>query len=254
MSEKAVYGWIYLIKNKINGKKYIGQTTMGFDKRYKNNIEKYCHNVHLKNSIKKYGIENFEIVKEFDVAYSLEELNQKEKEWIDHFGGQDSDLLYNLKSGGDNAIPSKELRKKLSEAQNKRYSRLSIEERKKLFGSHSKGKPLSNSHVKKVSLSKMGHEVKEETREKIRKTLLGHKRSEESIKKQILHRVKKVICINTNIVYDSIKQAGEDTNTDTSCIVKCCKGKIKSAGKDVKGNKLVWEYYFEDREEGLQCS
>ena len=77
--EKEIYGIIYLIKNKINNKIYIGQTTQdgGFDRRYhtKDGI-KDTHNEHLRNSINKYGIENFYINKEFDIAYSKEELDK----------------------------------------------------------------------------------------------------------------------------------------------------------------------------------
>lgn len=57
-----MYGQIYAIKNKINNKVYIGQTIR------KSVLERYCgsisntHNVHLKNSINKYGEENFEII------------------------------------------------------------------------------------------------------------------------------------------------------------------------------------------------
>ena len=51
-----IYGIIYKIKNQINGKIYIGQTIHGFNRRYKNNLEEYTKNIHLKNSIDKYGI------------------------------------------------------------------------------------------------------------------------------------------------------------------------------------------------------
>lgn len=54
---------IYLITNKLNGMKYVGQSYTSFRKRYKtkNNWWKYTHNDYLMNTIKKYGIENFSI-------------------------------------------------------------------------------------------------------------------------------------------------------------------------------------------------
>ena len=70
-----VYGYIYLIRNKINNKLYIGQTINNFDKRYANNIILNTHNKHLKSSLEKYGIDNFIIIKEFDKASSKEELD-----------------------------------------------------------------------------------------------------------------------------------------------------------------------------------
>lgn len=48
------YGYIYIITNTVNNKVYIGQTTIGFDKRYKGSI-KNTHNEHLKRAIEKYG-------------------------------------------------------------------------------------------------------------------------------------------------------------------------------------------------------
>ena len=56
-------GIVYTIRNKVNNKLYIGQTIRdgGFKARYHGDLEMYTHNQHLRNSIQKYGIENFEI-------------------------------------------------------------------------------------------------------------------------------------------------------------------------------------------------
>ena len=92
-----VYGIIYLIRNKVNGKCYIGQTKnkKGFKGRYKakgkgiervynyyKNAKEYGRwtNNYLFNSIIKYGFNAFEVIEEIDVAYSLEELNKLEKQ------------------------------------------------------------------------------------------------------------------------------------------------------------------------------
>ena len=64
-----VYGVIYKIQNKVNKKIYIGQTTIGFDKRYNNNLLKNSSNKYLKSEIRKYGIENFSVCKIFDIAF-----------------------------------------------------------------------------------------------------------------------------------------------------------------------------------------
>jgi len=91
-----VYGIIYKITNIINDKVYIGQTTRenGFDGRYyckgkgiervykyhKNSKERFDdYNEHLLNSIEKYGFNSFEVNEIFDIAFSKEELNIKEK-------------------------------------------------------------------------------------------------------------------------------------------------------------------------------
>lgn len=98
---KDHYGQIYMIENKVNNKKYIGQTTgknVLID-RYKNDIEKTTENKHLKASIKKYGIDNFKITL---ICYceTQDELNQKEKYYIDLYNTLDYQNGYNKHSGG----------------------------------------------------------------------------------------------------------------------------------------------------------
>ena len=97
-----VYGIIYKIQNKINGKVYIGQTIRDFYKRYNyggvNDIERVynyhkkfkennygSYNRHLLDSLSKYGIKNFKINKYFDIAFSQSELDTKEIINIDLF-------------------------------------------------------------------------------------------------------------------------------------------------------------------------
>jgi len=54
---------------------------------------------------------------------------------------------------------------------------------------------------------------------------------------------KKVICLTTNKIFNSILEASKEYKTNKSSISKCCKGKMKSAGKHPEtGEKLIWEY------------
>lgn len=114
---KEYYGIIYKIENVITHEIYIGQTSnpKGFDGRYSfsgkgiervyaylkgNNDRNERHNQHLRRSIEKYGFDSFEINKVFDVASTLEELNEKETYYIEKF-----DCFYNGYNqtyGGDN--------------------------------------------------------------------------------------------------------------------------------------------------------
>lgn len=72
---------------------------------------------------------------------------------------------------------------------------------------------------------------------------------EESVKNSRKSETKsrrKVICMNTNIVYDSIKEASKSNNISDSCIIGACSKKIKYAGKNkITGEKLSWMYYDE---------
>lgn len=98
---KNHYGQVYMILNKINNKKYIGQTigeNVLLD-RYKNNIEKNTFNNHLKSSISKYGFENFEI-STLCFCDSKEELNSKEQYYIEQFNTINPAYGYNQHVGG----------------------------------------------------------------------------------------------------------------------------------------------------------
>lgn len=52
---------------------------------------------------------------------------------------------------------------------------------------------------------------------------------------------KKVQCVNTGKIYNSIKEAAEKTGASNSLITKCCKGQRASAGK-INGEKGIWKY------------
>lgn len=98
-----IYGVIYIIKNKVNNKMYIGQTTKGFDKRYETNGKEWWlkhHNQYLVKSFKKYGIENFEFLKCYDIAFSQIELDIKEEMYIKLFETCSRNKGYNSRSGG----------------------------------------------------------------------------------------------------------------------------------------------------------
>ena len=104
---------IYMVRNKINNKIYFGQTTKGsFDERYGGNFPKNCSNDHIKASIEKYGWENFEVVEEFDIATSREELNDLEEMYIKMWNTIDRRYGYNKKHGGNNCKIGEELKER----------------------------------------------------------------------------------------------------------------------------------------------
>ena len=151
------YGIIYKITNKINGKVYIGQTIRSFNKRYKGDLLN-THNEHLKNSILKYGIDNFEIIKEYDTAQDQEELNQKEEYYINLFNSMDPSKGYNKKGGGSRGKLSEETKKKVSikslGVNNGMYGKNHTEETKKKISASIKTKR------KVIQLTKEGNYIK----------------------------------------------------------------------------------------------
>lgn len=105
---------IYRIFNKINGKSYICQSLFDFNKRYKGSKWwKYTHNIILKNSIEKYGVDNFEFEILHDDVKDLSELNKLEELYAKKFNSYRPNG-YNIRGCGDNKFVDDELKDKLS--------------------------------------------------------------------------------------------------------------------------------------------
>lgn len=94
----AIYGVIYLITNKINGKMYVGQTKQALASRLKGHKNSNGTS-RITYAIKKYGVENFDIV-QIDSAISLAELNAKEIAHIARLNTLDTKVGYNVSIGG----------------------------------------------------------------------------------------------------------------------------------------------------------
>lgn len=71
-------------------------------------------------------------------------------------------------------------------------------------------------------------------------------KDEKTIRKVILAMnkasSKKVRCIETGIIYNSVAEAGRNYNISSNLISKVCKGTRKSAGKDINNKPVHWEY------------
>lgn len=101
------HGIIYKATNLINGKVYIGKTTMPFAQRkskHKYNAFKEdgdAYEYHFYRAIRKYGWDNFkwEIIDEADTK---EELNEKEVFWIEYYDSYYNG--YNMTKGGDGTV------------------------------------------------------------------------------------------------------------------------------------------------------
>lgn len=60
--------------------------------------------------------------------------------------------------------------------------------------------------------------------------------------KIIASKSRKIMCINTGVIYPSAAEASRQLGIDASQILKACKEQRKSAGKDENNNKLYWRY------------
>lgn len=100
------YGSIYIIKNTINNKVYIGQTVQEVSERFKQHLKpcvmKTRGSYKIYNAINKYGKENF-FVETLETNIPQNELDQKEIYYIDKYNSYKDG--YNSNNGGN----SKEL-------------------------------------------------------------------------------------------------------------------------------------------------
>lgn len=159
---------IYCLKNIVNEKVYIGQTSRGLDVRFQEHKhdsrrgKKGCKKLYA--AIRKYGENNFTIEKlhETDSIFEANELEQKYiKDWDSIKSG------YNIAEGGRNSIPTEETRKLLSISHKgprnymfgKTHSpeaRAKISKAKTGSSGFWKGKNLPDSIKEKISKSRKG--------------------------------------------------------------------------------------------------
>ena len=134
-----------------NGKVYIGITGRKPEKRWENG-KGYKNNKYFYRAILKYGWENIE----HDVLYdglTKEQACNKEIELIAKYDATNPKHGYNNTMGGEANIPSKETRRKMSNAH--------------------KGVKLSKQHILKRSIAQKGLKRSEETKKKLSKSLKG---------------------------------------------------------------------------------
>ena len=147
---------LYCITNKINGKKYFGQS-IDLERREKQYFnQSHFPNDHLKNAFNKYGEENFnfEIIKVCKEKY----LDRLEKLYIRIYDTMNKNKGYNKESGGHlNKHHSDESKQKMSELQkgenNSFYDKTHTDETKRKMSESRKDKPKSKEHKLNISKS-----------------------------------------------------------------------------------------------------
>ncbi|MBR0288716.1 MAG: GIY-YIG nuclease family protein [Selenomonadaceae bacterium] len=109
---------IYLIMNRTNFKKYVGQTSRTLARRFwehANNL-KYA----IGQAMQKYGIENFTI-ELIEVCETRKQANEREHYWI-AFHDCIAPKGYNLTDGGGACAFSEQAHRNMSAGQKRRYS------------------------------------------------------------------------------------------------------------------------------------
>ena len=191
-SQKKYKVYIYISpSNKI----YIGQTCKdNLDKRAGYDGQGYIHCTYFYNAIQKYGINNFKryILKN---NLTLEEANYWEQYYIAKYDSTNREKGYNISKGGNAHTFSEEARQKIS---------------KKM----KENNPMKNPDIaKKVSEKNKGKKLSKEVRKNISE---GHK--------------KKILCIETNIIYNSREEAAKAVGVSPSGVGRAATGEQKTSG------------------------
>jgi hypothetical protein len=222
---------IYKITNNINGKIYIGQTTLSIKIRWKQHCSRHKDQV-IQRAIRKYGKKNFTI-EEIDGANSLSELNYLEQHYI-YIHNSKVPHGYNVKNGGLRGSHSEETRKKMSAAHIGLEYNITKESRDKLI---QRNKDLVWTEEMKAKISKVhknntygkGLKRSNEVREKMAKDRKGFNSPARILAKNKLDKASRKPLIATNLKtgeirqFESVAQAGIMLEIDPSNISRVCR-------------------------------
>lgn len=156
---------VYLVTNRINGKRYVGQTSQPLQKRWNRHKSPMNHrrSSYLFNAINRHGADAFEI-RPLVIVGTKQEMDLYEKQLIKIWDLRNPQKGYNLTEGGGGMLGfklSKETKQKMSV--------------------HVK----SEQHKARISASKMGNKSRlgikhsEETKQRMSEKAAGRKFSEE---------------------------------------------------------------------------
>jgi len=232
-----------------NSKNYIGQTTKTVLERIKQHIKTVKYNLKnypIYNAIRKY--DNFNIYVEC-VCSNIKELNNMETYFINRYDSINNG--YNCDTGGNNKILSDETKNKI------RLSKIGwkmTDEQKLKLSLSTKGRIPWNKNKKGLQtwsenqyiiMSKrfsgannpnFGKLHSEETKIKMSNNRKGKPAWNKDKKIDNSHNNKKVMCIDTGEIFESITFASKALNIDASSIIKVCKNKQKKA----KGKSFIY--------------
>ena len=223
---------VYAHINKINGKIYIGQTSVEPTDRWKNG-NAYKNSRYFWNAIQKYGWDNFEHTVLFN-DLTQEEADYFEELLIKKFNTTERDKGYNLKLGGVHAKYSDESKRLISEhhadvngKNNPFYGKHHNEKTKQILREKSTGR---NKGEKSTRFGK--HHTEE--------ALAKMRGDRESVKGSKNPRARKInqYDLGGHFIrsYWGCKEATELFGYDNSSIGKCCKGEQETS------YGYIWRY------------
>ena len=191
---------IYKTTNTVNGKIYIGQTS-------KENDKYLGSGPIILKAVKKYGCSNF-IRETLEICDVKEELDNREIYWIKFYNSTDREIGYNISIGGTGG--------NLGELVIMKLSTIAKESGRMLGNKLRQGKEPYNKGVSMPQAQKDKLKRPKSTEHRKNLSVAASKRG------------KKIICANTDTIYNSIKEAASLLNLTEPNIVNVLKGKTKA--------------------------
>ena len=190
----------YMHRCKVNNKRYIGATTQkSVLKRWKNG-KGYAFNSELTLDIQTYGVDNFEHIELLRQTCTISEAKVIEENYISKYKPEYNQVVRGIKIISPNA--TKSMREKMK----------------------------SNPEWCKAKVKDCLNWQKEHPEE-------SKRLKQQNAKKATEQRKRKVICVETGIVYESATEAARQTNSLQAKITECCRGNRN------KTNNLHWKYH-----------
>lgn len=260
-------GMIYCYTNKVNGKKYVGQTINTLTVRSKTDGSGYSTKYKFGKAIAKYGWEMFECevleTVESDTESIKEQLDALERFYVAKFDSYKNGYNSTPGGGGKGRECSMETRERIRQAQVNR-SPMPEETRRKISATNKGKKKANTENYKKAAAKRKGIPLSEETRAKVSKSQLArinsdsykHPNTGKPLSEETKLKISKahlgkdpwnkgltgtlpgrqIRCLETEAVYPSIVVAANDIGILPQSISQAVRGITKTAGG------YHWEY------------
>jgi len=205
-------GYIYLITNKQDNKKYVGQTLENdIYERWRAHFKKGSNCRYLKHALQKYGKDSFK----FQIICICfdSDCDKYEKEYMEKYNALVPNG-YNLREAGNNGKQNQETKNKISNSVRLYYSKLS-DQQKKEYSEKRSG----------VNNGQFGKKIPDSVKEKMVKSMKNKRKVDcYNLDNELIHS------------FDSIADGARKINVDPNNLRNCCKGRYKTCGG------FIWKF------------
>lgn len=247
---------IYMHKNKMNGKVYIGQTCQNPEDRWKKGQGYKSHNIGFYNDICLYSWDGFEHII-LETELNAEQADEREAFYIDLFDSTNQEKGYNIYKQNyshyhfsdlwkNEDIKKKIIEKLIKQRNTKEYQELQSKMMKEKWNNEDYRKSQKDSwteeRTNKAITTTSNLWKNNEYRDNI--SLKCSEKTKESWQTGKYNNTRKqVICIETGQLFNSVREAAEYAGIKSNSLSPALKDQNKSAGKHpVTKEKLHWKY------------